>query len=233
MPETYYVILGVAEDATVDHIKSAYRQKALELHPDHHGDDAGPFLAVQEAYAVLSNPERRRAYDRSLQTAELRASRPEPKPVRVGHRHPHPPAVVPVEPVDIGEVSLSRSFETFSPSFEAIFDRLWSNFAGRSRPKDELPKSLTIDVPIAIEDAEIGGFARVMVPAVAACPTCEGHGGVGPFECWRCSGSGSVTGEFPVQVEFPAGMTSAHVATVPLDHLGITNTYLVVRFRVV
>jgi molecular chaperone DnaJ len=55
MARDCYVILGVAVDATPEQIKQAYRQKALQFHPDHDGPDAEPFLEVQEAYAVLSD----------------------------------------------------------------------------------------------------------------------------------------------------------------------------------
>jgi len=60
----YYVILGIASDATLDEVKSAFRRRAMELHPDTSGLESGPFLEAQEAYAVLSDPERRRRYDR-------------------------------------------------------------------------------------------------------------------------------------------------------------------------
>jgi molecular chaperone DnaJ len=63
LAKNYYTILGVGCDATPDEIKAAYRRKALELHPDHSGTDGKPFLGIQEAYEVLSNLTRRRAYD--------------------------------------------------------------------------------------------------------------------------------------------------------------------------
>jgi molecular chaperone DnaJ len=233
MAKTYYVILGVASDATQQQIEAAYRQKALELHPDHYGQDAGPFLSVQEAYAVLGDPARRRDYDRSLHEEQVRVSRAETWPVHVGRRHRPVQPHIPVQPVDIGDVSLGRSFQTFSPSFDAILHRLFSNFAGGYRPKAEAPRSLTVDVPIMAEDALAGGNARILVPAVIRCPTCHGYGGVGPFECWRCSAEGYVTEDVPLQIAFPPGLTGDHIVTVSLDRLGITNTYLVVRFRVV
>ena len=66
MTENYYTILGVDSNANPDQIKSAYRKKAKKLHPDRYGQNSGPFRAVQKAYDVLSDPERRRAYDARL-----------------------------------------------------------------------------------------------------------------------------------------------------------------------
>jgi curved DNA-binding protein CbpA len=61
----YYAQLGVAPDATVDSIKSAYRKKASQFHPDRNPDPsaAQKFREAQEAYEVLANAERRRNYD--------------------------------------------------------------------------------------------------------------------------------------------------------------------------
>ena len=62
----YYEVLGVARDATADQIRRAYRQLAREYHPDvnQSTDAASRFAEVQEAYEVLSDAEKRKAYDR-------------------------------------------------------------------------------------------------------------------------------------------------------------------------
>ena len=69
----YYFILGIDTDATDTEIKDAYRKLVLKYHPDHFGDDSSPFLKIQEAYQVLSNPDLKRKYDNSLLRLEHQA----------------------------------------------------------------------------------------------------------------------------------------------------------------
>src|SRR5436305_6795845 len=63
MGKDLYLVLRVRREATPEEIRSAYRRRALELHPDHSGTGSGPFLELQEAYSVLSDPTQRAAYD--------------------------------------------------------------------------------------------------------------------------------------------------------------------------
>ena len=219
MTANYYVILGIPEEATQDEIKHAYRVKALALHPDRYGPDERPFREVQEAYETLGNPARRHRYDHEY--------RPGPA-VRLDS---HPRGDV----VDMGSpgISVARSFQTFTPSFEEIFDRFIGNFNGLPRPKAEGMEGLTLDVPIRYEDALDGGQIRILVPVLAACSNCRGRGGMGPFDCPRCRGAGRVSGDWPVLVPFPPGTTDGYTVGVALDSLGIRNLYLMVRLRVV
>ena len=64
-PDDYYAVLGVSDGATDDELRRAWHARALECHPDHAGNDAAPrFREVSAAYAVLSDPMARVAYDR-------------------------------------------------------------------------------------------------------------------------------------------------------------------------
>ena len=63
----YYAVLGVPRDADLDQIKKAYRKKAMEVHPDRHGGDKAKeaeFKKLNEAYSVLSDPQKKAHYDR-------------------------------------------------------------------------------------------------------------------------------------------------------------------------
>lgn len=206
MARNYYVILGIRTDANPDEIKAAFRQRALELHPDKSGLNSSPFIEAQEAYLALSDPQRRRAYDRQL----------------------NQPAIAPASAVR--DIALNE-FETYYPSFDELFDRLWSNFLGVSRPKTETPESLTLEIILTPDEARTGGRVRVEVPAQTACPTCGGHGHVAGYGCWRCAGHGALTGEYPVDIDYPAGIRDGHVMQLSLAQFGLHNFYLTVQFR--
>ena len=77
----FYVVLGVARDASQDEIKKAYRRKALECHPDKNPSRSAEFKAISEAYRVLSDEQSRSNYD-----AETFVT---PKPPNRNHRHHH------------------------------------------------------------------------------------------------------------------------------------------------
>jgi molecular chaperone DnaJ len=231
MRKNYYLILRLAPEATSDQIRSAYRQRALELHPDRTGFGSDQFLELQEAYDVLSDPVRREIYDREAEEIPIRrldAMRP-PETV-ILRRHRAEP-LAPAQPSrEFEDISLFRSFETFSPSLDELFERLWSNFELRTRPKAERLESLNVEVPLSPQQAFAGGEVRIMVPARLVCPACGGQGSIGPYECSHCEGHGAVTGEYPVTVNYPAGLQDDYIVRLPLDRFGIQNFYLTVRF---
>jgi len=226
MANDFYRFLQVTREATPDEIHAAYRRRALELHPDRSGGRNEPFVELQRAYSVLRDPERRAAYDHRKRSIPIRG----PTGSGVGRLRAEPFRAV--EPVTgFGEVSLPRSFEHFAPSFEEIFDRLWSNFERVTRPKQETLQSLTIEFSLSADEALAGGAVCILVPALLICQTCYGHGEVGGYQCWRCLGQGTVTTEYPLNVPYPAGLRRDYLVRVPLEPFGIQNFYFTVRFR--
>lgn len=119
----YYVVLGIAEDADAETVRSAFRALARRFHPDvGAGSSPVEFQRAREAYETLIDRERRRQYDR-----QLRASRAQPVPVR-----------------ELREVSASRPFvEPLADSRRATFGvpRTWVTV---TRPSllDELVEEL-------------------------------------------------------------------------------------------
>lgn len=231
MAKNYYLILDVTSDATQEQIKSAYRRKAKELHPDRYGDDREPFQSVQEAYAVLIDPVRRRAHDEALN----RERRPQPVSRRRSdyRRTPNVEPLIPEKQTTyVEDLSLSRSFQTYRPSFEELFDYLGSNFSGLNRSKAESPESLTVEILLSPEQALLGGRVRIALPVQQTCPACGGRGWIGPFDCMRCRGAGVLTREYPVEIPYPPGIVDSYLTQVSLDAIGVHNLYLTVYFRV-
>jgi DnaJ-class molecular chaperone len=225
MAKSYFAILGISQKASADEIRSAYRRLAKEFHPDHYTGSSERFRDIQEAYSVLGNRRRRRQYEQSIRKVPIK-TRLRPT------AYPEPEPLIPEEgPVDIGEVSPVRSFQSFTPSFDEIFDWLWSNFSDLAQPKSSRVQNLTLEVTLTPEQARRGGNAKIMVPAQAVCPTCRGYGGVGFYECARCAGEGVISGEMPVSVSFPPGLTKNHAVMIPLDRFGVPNTHITVLFR--
>jgi DnaJ-class molecular chaperone len=223
MAKDYYFILGVSRDATQRQIESAFSQHIRESGAS--VQPPAPLSELQEAYSVLANPVRRRAYDESQQIKSFETKQP------VRGKPPVEPLIPGKSASDVIDVSLIRSFQTASPSFEEIHDRLWSSLTGAARPKGETIESLTIEIPITPQQALSGGTARVLIPAQARCPVCLGRGNTGLFVCLQCDGSGVVLDEYPLLVDFPAGVGD-YAVQVPLDGFGIHNFYLNVCFRV-
>lgn len=225
MAKSYFAILGIRPNATSDEIRTAYRRLVKEFHPDHYAGGSQRFRDIQEAYSVLADDHSRREYEQNIRKMPpLTPLRPSP--------YPEPEPLIPENgPVDIGEVSPVRSFQSFTPSFDEVFDWLWSNFSDLAAPKSGRVENLTLEVILTPEQARQGGNAKIMVPARAVCPTCRGHGGVGFYECMRCAGEGAISGEMPVSVSFPPGLTKDHAVMIPLDRFGIRNIHLTVLFR--
>jgi molecular chaperone DnaJ len=232
MRKNYYFILRLAPEATQEQIRSAYRRRALELHPDLTGLGSDQFLELQEAYDVLSDPVRRQIYDRDAEEIPIRRMEARrPTETIIQRRHRGEPLMTDRPPREPGGISLFGSFETFSPSLDEVLERLWSNFTLLTRPKAERLESLNVEVPLSPQQAFAGGEVRIMVPARVACPACRGHGNIGPYECPRCEGHGALTGEYPLRVNYPAGLQGDYLVPISLDRFGIENFCLTVLFR--
>jgi len=224
MAKSYYAILGVSSSAKTDEIKSAYRRLTKEFHPDNYSGRSDIFEQIQEAYSVLSNNQKRKKYDQNLIYAKT----------RVPFRHKFSPETEHLiserQSDDIDNISLVRSFQTFTPSFDEIFDWLWNNFSALNYPKSGWVQNLTVEVPLTNEQLLSGGNVRVMVPVRAICKTCRGYGNVGHYECTHCAGEGAIIGEVPIVVGFQAGLKRNQAVMIPLDRYGIRNIHLTVLF---
>ena len=168
-----YEILGVPKNASDDEIKTAYRKLARQYHPDRNPGDASAeerFKEVQTAYDILSDPEKRRAYD-SFGAAGARGGG---SPGFGGMRF---------EEFDLGDLG----------------DLLGGMFGGGRRNADSRPvrgDDLEARVRISFEDALSGVQVRVPVEVDSVCSACHGTGaepGTAPVVCPECGGRGVVS----------------------------------------
>ncbi len=228
MARNHYLVLGVDRAASPEEIKAAYRRQVKQLHPDYYGQDCKPFIELQEAYDVLSDPDRRRRYDEQLARQQSRQAGP-------GEAKPRTQA--PVEPLIPQEEPLEAGFfeepwpayhspiETLFESFWADFDRLgWSPFG-----RNEL---VEVELRLSRFQARQGGQVRLLIPVEIRCRVCRGRGRVSWTVCHYCAGRGVSVQEYPLWLTFPAGLTDGQIATVPLDQLGLTRQSLAIHFRV-
>jgi curved DNA-binding protein CbpA len=226
MRENYYLTLGVSPDATISEIKSAYRKLAKKFHPDHHGADSVPFLHIQEAYSVLSDPARKESYDLSLRLRRRRRPKPGSRPARDFTADE-------VEPL----IPVRRQAPSASPfsspaSFESTHHPPGDPFFHFPRYQTAAADNPHVTIYLSAGRALQGSRVRLRIPALFRCPSCGGTGVIKGNACRRCSGDGAVSGTYPVTIFYPSGMPRNHTVRVPLHRIGIGRGILTVHFRI-
>jgi molecular chaperone DnaJ len=170
----YYEILGVGREAGDPEIKQAYRKLALKYHPDRNPDDPGAeesFKECSEAYSVLSDGQKRAAYD------------------RYGHAGVQGPA---------GNGGFNpEQFGDFSDILGDLFGfgDLFGGGGRRRGSRAQRGEDLRYDLEIEFTDAVFGMSADIQVPRMDACGRCHGSGaepGTSPSSCPTCHGRGEV-----------------------------------------
>lgn len=185
--QDYYEILGVAKTASEAEIKKAYRKQAMKHHPDRtKGDKASEekFKQATEAYEVLSDQQKRQAYD------QFGHAGVDPNSfARGGHGGGGGPG-------GFGDI--------FGDIFSDIFGAAAGGGARASRGSD-----LKYTIEISLEDAAKGKNVHIKVPTWVSCNTCDGSGakkGSSPKTCGSCHGHGQVRmqqGFFSIQQTCP------------------------------
>jgi molecular chaperone DnaJ len=185
----FYTILGISKDANEKDIKAAYRKLAMKYHPDRNANDKDAeekFKDVQKAYAILSDPQKKAAYD------------------RFGHAG--------VDPSAGGHGGFGgQGFGGFGDIFEDLFENIFTGSRGGQggRNRAQAGADLQYNIQLTLEEAATGNTIEINVPKHVACHTCSGSGakpGTTPKKCGTCDGIGQVRiqqGFFSIQQTCP------------------------------
>ncbi len=221
----YYLVLGVPREESFGGLQAAFRESAKRYHPDRAGPGATrKFQDIQEAYGILSNPGRRRLYNRELEQEEISVHpRPEPMFSRPQFRS---------EPLMPEPMSMLHGFETIHPSFEPLFERFVRNFTGKNIPKGERLEDLNVEVIFSPEEAGRAVTVALGVPVFYTCRQCGGSGRDWLFPCVNCHAQGIIEEEETVRVCIPPMVPDRTIIEVPIHGLGIHNFYLRLHIRI-
>lgn len=201
----YYSILGVPRGAAEKDIKAAYRRLARKYHPDVNPGDKvaeAKFKEINEAYEVLSDPEKRKKYDMygaDFENAEAFArAREQARQQYTGYGSGGGTPFTTFETVDMGD--LNEVFENLFKGFGATGTRTGGRRAAR-RGED-----IEHSIEVTLEEAFNGTKRLLDLQTEMTCPACQGLGRVRNSMCSQCGGSGRVIKPRRLEVKIPPGV---------------------------
>lgn len=176
----YYEVLGVQKNASQDEIKSAFRKLAKKYHPDvsKEPDAEAKFKEIQEAYAVLSDEEKRKQYDQFGHSAFQGGA---------GGAG--------------GAGGGFGGFDFSGFSYDDIFDNIFGGFGGfggssrRSSNRATKGNDSLVKMTLTFEEAVYGTKKEIELEVTETCDHCHGKGGFDETTCEHCHGSGTITSE--------------------------------------
>lgn len=202
----YYDILGVPKTASEKEIKSAYRKLARKWHPDANPDNPKQaeekFKELQEANAVLSDPEKRRKYDALGSDWESAARQAEEQQRYRTQRGP-----TAADFGDLGDLFGHRG--TSGDGFSDFFDAFFSNVGRRTTSSARSPhrgRDLDGAIEVTLRDAYVGEGKSISIELEDRCPVCGGTGLKQQQICPNCHGTGTVLTSKTLEVTIPKGV---------------------------
>jgi len=192
--QDYYVTLGISRDASQEEIKNAYRKLALQYHPDRNRspDAEEKFKEVSEAYAILSDSEKRQQYD-ALGSEGIKKQY---KQEDIYNRQ-----------------NFQDIFSEFGFDDNNLFNRIFGRgfTSQRSQPEPHRGSDLETQIEITFEQAALGTEVGVTVPQMKKCTRCGGLGiepGSQLVTCPKCQGSGRIA----YRIEADSGLSQMIVS---------------------
>lgn len=239
MPSDPYTTLGVSKDASADDIKKAYRKLAHQYHPDKKGGNEAKFKEVNEAYQILSDPDKKVRYD------------------RFGHAG--------AGGFGGGQGFQDFNFDFGGGGFESIFDMFGGGFGSAQGRRAQKGEDLHLQVAVSSGDlgkrkvyefeafspcadcrgtgaqdghlttcAQCGGQGRVQKAVrtpfgtfaqVGVCPVCEGDGQIPEKKCTVCGGSGRRKGKRTLEIHLPKTVHDRYLMAFPQEgNAGLQGT---------
>ena len=200
----YYKILNVPRGASADEIKKAFRKLARKHHPDvNPGDKKAEmkFKEINEAYEVLSDPDKRKKYD-TLGPNWQDQFGPPPAGTRRAYNFGGRTSSTPYE----FEAGGGPAFSDF---FEALFGRSGMANTGARGPREDLRRageSIEQPVEVTLQEAYLGGMRTFNIQSTEICPICKGTGEINNKSCTNCGGQGMIPRNKRIQVKINAGV---------------------------
>lgn len=212
MRKNYYQILGVGPDEDEEAIRSAYRRKAKLFHPDRAGiGGKALFQDVAEAYDVLSDPEKKRRYDR-----ELKRERAESPLFRMRQDRPEP--LIPKQAPE-HKAAFSTHRRRKSP-FQELFETVFSEYQAYGHVRG-FEEDLVVRVVLSESEASRGCMLNFGLDIPEACPACGGTSPAYVFQCRTCGGTGSISEHVRLRIRIPSRAENGSVFEVPLTSYGL------------
>lgn len=220
----YYAILGVERNAGEKDIKQAYRKLARQYHPDVNPNDKNAesrFREINEAYTVLSDPEKRKRYDElgenwdKVQQGQADWGRQQSQ--QSGYARTPGGGYTFHYSTGDGEGMGDVFGGGFSDFFRSFFGRGKGDAEGFDFDQETRMEPEAFEIPVTLEEAYNGSAKAIQLSLPLACQTCGGRGTVKRSLCPACRGQGTVMTGKRVEVKIPKGIREGQTLRIRIE----------------